>query len=398
MKEKLKGQNFPNLRFQGFNGEWEVMKLGDITRWSSGGTPPKDNSLFWDGDIPWISASSMRGNVYSDSELKITEAGLKKGSKLAEKGTLLILVRGSMLFNKIPIGIAAKNVAFNQDVKSIVVNDCSTSEYILNWFTAFEGKILNMVTGTGIGAGKLDLPDLKALEIKIPPLPEQIKLANFLFNIDQRISTQKKIIEGLIVQKNSISKKIFNQKLSFVNTYGKKFPDWEKKKIKEIFDITRGNVLSMSLVNPNPNRSYIYPVYSSQTKNNGLSGYFDDFLFEDCITWTTDGAGAGDVNFRKGKFYCTNVCGVLKSKEGYSNLFIAEILNSISRKHVSYVGNPKLMNNVMAEILINIPQSFEEQDKISKFLSLMERKIKIEKNLLAQYKLKKKYLLSNLFV
>ena len=165
------------MRFPGFHEEWEVKKLGNITRWSSGGTPPKDNSLFWDGDIPWISASSMRGNVYSDSELKITEAGLQKGSKLAEKGTLLILVRGSMLFNKIPIGIVAKDVAFNQDVKSIVVNDYSTSEYILNWFTAFESKILNMVTGTGIGAGKLDLADLKSLEVKIPILSEQKKIS-----------------------------------------------------------------------------------------------------------------------------------------------------------------------------------------------------------------------------
>ncbi|WP_284359314.1 restriction endonuclease subunit S, partial [Elizabethkingia anophelis] len=122
---------FPNLRFPGFEGDWKTVKLGDITSWSSGGTPSKENPSFWNGEIPWISASSMRGLVYSDSELKITEAGLLKGSKLAKKGSLLILVRGSMLFNKIPIGIVSKNVAFNQDVKSIVVNEQSSSEYIL---------------------------------------------------------------------------------------------------------------------------------------------------------------------------------------------------------------------------------------------------------------------------
>lgn len=168
---------------------------------------------------------------------------------------------------------------------------------------------------------------------------------------------------------------IFSQELRFKDDNGNEFPDWEDKKVKDIFVVTRGNVLSMTLVSENQNNNNYYPVYSSQTKKNGLSGYYNTFLFEDCITWTTDGAGAGDVNFRKGKFYCTNVCGVLKSDKGYANVFVAEILNSISRKYVSYVGNPKLMNNVMAEISISIPTSIEEQTKIATFLSTIDEKI-----------------------
>ncbi len=184
--------NSPKLRFPKFSGEWEMKNLGEITRWSSGGTPPKDNTSYWNGNIPWISASSMRGLEYSDSELKITDEGLKKGSKLAKKGTLLILVRGSMLFNKIPIGIAIKDVAFNQDVKSIEVTADLTSSYLLYWMISNEPSIMNMVTGTGIGAGKLDLPDLKALEINLPTLPEQTKIANFLTAVDDKLSQLKK--------------------------------------------------------------------------------------------------------------------------------------------------------------------------------------------------------------
>ena len=67
---------------------------------------------------------------------------------------------------------------------------------------------------------------------------------------------------------------------------------------------------------------YLYPVYSSQTKNDGLMGFYNDFLFNDAITWTTDGANAGTVRLREGKFYCTNVCGVLLSDEGYANKLI----------------------------------------------------------------------------
>ena len=66
----------------------------------------------------------MKGNRFSDSELKLTEAGLKKGSRLAPKNATLLLVRGSMLHQRIPIGITTEKVAFNQDVKAIIpIND-----------------------------------------------------------------------------------------------------------------------------------------------------------------------------------------------------------------------------------------------------------------------------------
>ena len=118
-----------------------------------------------------------------------------------------------------------------------------------------------------------------------------------------------------------------------------------------------------------------YPVYSSQTKDNGLMGYFSEYLYENAITWTTDGANAGTVNFRGGKFYCTNVCGVLLSDSGYANKMIAEALNRIAWRHVSKVGNPKLMNNVMSEIVLQLPLNFSEQKKISAILQTIDRLI-----------------------
>lgn len=166
---------------------------------------------------------------------------------------------------------------------------------------------------------------------------------------------------------------------------------------KGVFKITRGNVLSMSLLEDTSSLNNLYPVYSSQTKNNGLAGYYHSFLFENAITWTTDGANAGDVNYRTGKFYCTNVCGVLLNDEGQANACIAEILNTVSKKYVSYVGNPKLMNNVMGEISVSFP-SIEEQTKIANFLSSIDSKIDVETQLLQKLEAQKKFLLQNMFV
>ena len=260
--------NTPTLRFPEFKGNWTNKKLGEITSWASGGTPPKDNALFWDGDIPWISASSMRGIVYSDSELKITNAGLKKGSKLAKKGSLLILVRGSMLFNKIPIGIVSKDVAFNQDVKSIVVDNHSTSEFILNWFTAFEPMILNMVTGTGIGAGKLDLPDLKALEIQIPTLPEQQKIATFLTAVDEKLQALKQKKSLLEQYKKGVMQKIFSQELRFKDDNGNEYSDWEEKKLGDVCEMKNGYAFKSNSYSVNGK-------YNIVTISNVQNGYLD---------------------------------------------------------------------------------------------------------------------------
>ena len=103
-------------------------------------------------------------------------------------------------------------------------------------------------------------------------------------------------------------------------------------------------------------------------------GYYNKQLYKNAITWTTDGANAGCVKYRDGDFYCTNVCGVLLNDNGYANSYIAEKLNSITKKHVSYVGNPKLMNNVMSEISIDFP-SVEEQLKLSKIIDNLDSKI-----------------------
>lgn len=171
---------------------------------------------------------------------------------------------------------------------------------------------------------------------------------------------------------------------------------WEEKTVGEVFRVTRGEVLAMPRVKDAPSADFPYPVYSSQTKNNGLAGYYSEYLFEDAITWTTDGANAGEVNFRPGKFYCTNVCGVLLNSQGSANTFVAALLNSVTRKFVSYVGNPKLMNGVMSEIVIPFP-SPPEQQKIADCLSSLDELIMAETQKLGALKAHKKGLMQQLF-
>ncbi|MGO0306884.1 restriction endonuclease subunit S [Endozoicomonas acroporae] len=191
--------------------DWVVKPISTITRWSSGGTPSKNKPEYWNGSIPWISAASMRGMYYSDSELKITDQAACV-AKMAEPNTLLLLVRGSTLWNRIPVGITTQQVAFNQDVKCIEpIMPFITPEFLLNWFLAHEHQLLNMVTGTGIGAGKLETSDLQQLEIYLPPLPEQKKIARILSSVDSKLALIDQQITTTQTLKKGLMQKLFTQ-------------------------------------------------------------------------------------------------------------------------------------------------------------------------------------------
>ncbi|MFM5731587.1 restriction endonuclease subunit S [Aeromonas caviae] len=172
------------------SSEWISTTLGEVTSWMSGGTPKKDVAAYWNGDIPWISANSMYGTRYSDSDLRITREGLANGSRLAPESSVLLLVRGGALHNRIPVGIATREVAFNQDVKALLAKrDRLNPWYLLFWLMGQERFLLDSVVEfTGIGAGKLDTQRMQALPFLLPKLEEQNTIVALAKGIDDRIT------------------------------------------------------------------------------------------------------------------------------------------------------------------------------------------------------------------
>ena len=155
-------------------------------------------------------------------------------------------------------------------------------------------------------------------------------------------------------------------KESSVDWIGEIPKHWETKAVWMMFHLGRGRVISNEEIGNNPGQ---YPVYSSQTENEGIMGYIDTYDFDGSyITWTTDGAKAGTVFYRTGQFNCTNVCGTLSPKnQGLDLRFFRHALNIVTSQFVRYDINPKLMNNVMAKIRVQVPSEIE-QTQIANFL------------------------------
>ena len=254
--------------------------------------------------------------------------------------------------------------------------------YVLN--TSKYNKAV-MVRCTGSSYPAINSEDLSKIPFYKCGIAEQKKIADFLSLLDERIATQNKIIEDLKMLKSAISKKLLcNDK-------------WTTYKIQDIAEIGRGRVISS--VEIDRQKHPLYPVYSSQTSNDGIMGYLDEYMFDgEYITWTTDGANAGTVFYRKGMFNCTNVCGTLKILPKFDCYFVSLVLQQATQKYVSSnLANPKLMNNTMASIKIRMP-NIETQKQLSKVFQALDGCLSIHQRTCEMYLKEKQYLLRQMFI
>jgi len=147
--------------------------------------------------------------------------------------------------------------------------------------------------------------------------------------------------------------------------------DYDVRLVKNLFSIGRGRVIAKTDIDSD-NNGKMYPVYSSQTANDGCMGYIPSYDYEqDSLTWTTDGANAGTVFLRSGKFNCTNVCGILtlRNNDKYYLPFFGYSVNlsSLNSRRSDILGH-KVMSNEMARFSVVFPINIEEQRQIVHFL------------------------------
>ena len=140
----------------------------------------------------------------------------------------------------------------------------------------------------------------------------------------------------------------------------------EWKKLGDVVNLSRGVVISKDYLRDNEG---IYPVYSSQTANDGVLGRISTYNYDgEFLTWTTDGANAGTVFHRFGKFSITNVCGLIKVKDEaiITYRYLYYWLNLVAKNYVSEgMGNPKLMSNAMGNIIIPLIPIAKQQEIVS---------------------------------
>lgn len=381
----------PKLRFPEFNDAWRLLKIGKFLEQVTERLP-----------------SGTAVPVYSSSRNGLLPQDAYYGHQLMNQNDYGLVPEGCFVYRHMSDdGLFAFNV--NDTGGDIAVSKEYPVFRTIGLAPAFLHAKLNygmdfksfaLIQKAGGTRTRLYFKRLAEWKTLLPSLAEQRRIGACLTSLDNLIAAESRKLDALKTHKKGLLQQLFPCEGETVPRL--RFPEfkdageWEEKEVGQVFRVTRGEVLAMPLVSDEQTEDEPYPVYSSQTKNLGLCGYYSQCLYEDAITWTTDGANAGDVNFRGGPFFCTNVCGVLISENGYANPCTAALINNVTRNHVSYVGNPKLMNGVMAKIRVPFP-SPEEQQKISEFLCSIDHSITKATQIEAALKLHKQGLIQQLF-
>jgi len=190
--------------------DWTIETLGELGKWLSGGTPSMSEKTYWDGSIPWVSPKDMKVARLHDASDHVSEKALTNGTRLAPQNALLMVVRGMILAHSFPVARAERALAFNQDIKALVVRDSIDSDYLLWWLQAHKSALLSITTESTHGTRRLPSETLFAQKIALPSLSEQKSIAEVLSNADALIE----ILEQLIAKKRLLKKGVMQKLLT----------------------------------------------------------------------------------------------------------------------------------------------------------------------------------------
>jgi type I restriction enzyme, S subunit len=201
---------------------WEVKKLGDLCHVIGGGTPSKDNSEFYSGDIPWATVRDMRSEVITETECMITnEAVRRSATNIIPGGNVVIATRVGLG----KVCLLGQDTAVNQDLRGIVPkNPKDLSVRFLFWWFRNNADLI-VAEGTGATVQGVKLPFVKSLKILHPPFPEQQRIVGIL----------DEAFEGIAIAKANAEKNLRNARNLFESylqsVFTQRGEGWVEKKL-----------------------------------------------------------------------------------------------------------------------------------------------------------------------
>ena len=205
MMQKLFGQQ---LRFKADDGsefgEWENTVLGDIADIVGGGTPSTNNQAYWSGDVVWLTPSEINQKFIGESKRTISELGVQKSSaKKLPIGTILFTSRATIG----EVAIAIAEVTTNQGFQSFISNEKTFNEFLYYWIVNNKKSFIERASGSTFL--EISKSKIQPMEISLPCLEEQTKIANFLSAIDQKIEVVAQQIEQAKQWKKGLLQQMF---------------------------------------------------------------------------------------------------------------------------------------------------------------------------------------------
>ncbi|HHJ2714595.1 restriction endonuclease subunit S [Enterobacter roggenkampii] len=345
--------------------KWEKVRLGDVAELQRGFDLPSTKRI--EGEIPIVSSSGITG---FHVEAKAKAPGVVTG-RYGSIGDVFYLEQDFWPLNT------------SLWVKDFHGND---EKFIYFLLSNFDFKKFSDKTGVpGVNRN-----DLHAVNVLLPPLSEQKKIAKILSTWDKAISVTEKLLTNSQQQKKALMQQLLTGKKRLLDENGVRFNGkWEKKLLSDVADVYQPKTISQSMMSDSG-----YPVYGA----NGVIGFYQEFNHEtEQIAVTCRGSTCGIVNWTQAKSWITGNAMVINT-DNYSYVskkFLFYTLNGSDLKYlISGSGQPQITGNIKTHI-INLP-CIEEQQKIATVLSAADAEISILEKKLACLKDEKKALMQQL--
>ncbi|MGN8540742.1 restriction endonuclease subunit S [Helicobacter pylori] len=353
---------------------WQRVRLGDIAEIIGGGTPSTQVASFWNGSINWFTPTEIGITKYvHKSQRTITPLGLKKSSaKLLPIGTILLTSRASIGDCAILKVVATTNQGF----QSLIPLEKINNEFLYYLILTLKNKLLELASGSTFL--EVSPNKIKNLLIPLPPLNEQIAIANILSDVDHYLYS----LDALILKKESVKKALSFELLSQRKRLKGFNQAWQKVRLGDIAEIKRG-------VRITKNELDIFGKYPVVSGGVGFLGYTNNFnRYENTITIAQYGT-AGYVNFQKNKFWANDICFcVYPNKDVIKNIFLYYFLK-VNQNYLYEISNRNatpysISKDKILDFEIPLPP-LNEQATIANVLSALDSEIISLKNKKRQF-------------
>ena len=346
---------------------WKLSTIEEIANVSSGGTPSRKNDTYWNGNIPWVTTAEVQFKVIKDTSEKITEEGLANSSaKLFPVDTILMAMygQGKTRGQVAKLGIEAST---NQACAAIVLHTDYEVDYYYQFLVSQYENIREMANSGG--QENLSGGIVKSIQVPVPPLPEQKKIAQILSTWDKAITTTEQLLANSQQQKKALMQQLLTGKKRLLDKNGVRFSgEWKNKQLSEVANVYQPKTISQSMLTDTG-----YPVYGA----NGIIGFYGEFNHEnEQIAVTCRGSTCGVVNWTQAKSWITGNAMVINTDNtpSVSKRFLFYVLDGSNLSYlISGSGQPQITGNIKTHI-INIPV-LKEQQRIATVLSTADQEI-----------------------
>lgn len=342
-------------------------KLSDVMDLIGGGTPKTSKSEYWNGTIPWLSVKDFNNGfryVY-ETEKTITELGLENSStKLLQKGDVVISARGTVgEIATIPFPMAFNQSCYGLRAKSGIV----TSDY-LYYLIKHNVSVLRKNTHGSV-FDTITRNTFDNIEVEIPSIETQEKIASILSDYDKKIELNNAINNNLEQQAKALYKDWFFDFSPF-SSDGNLPNGWHIGTVGDIIQLHDSKRVPLSGAERDK-MAKVYPYYGATS----LMDYVDNYLFDGIYLLlgedgtVVDSLGFPILQYVYGQFWVNNHAHIITGKEGFS---VEELYLFFSLTNIKSIVTGAVQQKVSQQNLKKVPAIIPSKQALSAFDEIIQ--------------------------